>query len=111
MHVVLPSRCNSSWAFGWDYANKGISSVPSMGTVSRAHIRKTHGSQKEPAFLVALGKDAEVLCAVFTMPSECLSFARESEDVEEVRNGIRVLVGVGSVATNERSGFPVQSAN
>ena len=40
-----------------------------------------------------------------------LSCAKVSEDVEEVKNGIRVLVGIGSVATKESSGFPVQSAN
>jgi len=40
-----------------------------------------------------------------------LSCARERPDVEEVNNGICVRIGMGPVATNESSGFPVQSTN
>lgn len=44
------------------------------------------------------------------MPND-LSCARERPDVEEANNGIRVLIGIGSVVTNESSDFPVQSKN
>ena len=40
-----------------------------------------------------------------------LSCARERPDVEEANDEIRVLIGMGSVATNESSDFPVQLMN